>query len=86
MMTDKLYKLVEQARNYADKIPAAGYEQRIWNNHFHSKYAELIIQECINTFEELRINLDNEVEWKNGRPLCNNYNLSQTIKKHFGFD
>lgn len=47
MMTNKLYELEKQARNYADSVPAAMYERRIWTNHFQSKYAELIIQECI---------------------------------------
>ena len=48
MMTNKLYELEKQARDYADLVPGSMYEKRIWTNHFQSKYAELIINECIN--------------------------------------
>lgn len=46
MMNDLLFKLADEARQYADSLPEAGYEAKIWRNAFNSKYAELIVREC----------------------------------------
>jgi hypothetical protein len=46
MNQDLVLELDKQARVYADSIPDAGYEVRIWRNHYVQKFAELIVLEC----------------------------------------
>lgn len=84
-MNPKIKQILDNS-GIETKQDGAGYEyHRAWPEDME-KFAELIIKECINTIEEFRVNLDNEVEWKTGRPICNIYDLSQTIKEHFGVE
>lgn len=74
MMTNKLYELEKQARDYADLVPGSMYEKRIWTNHFQSKYAELIIQECMNINDEFVGHRIGEID------------LNLAYKEHFGIE
>lgn len=52
MMTRKLFEFSKIATEYANSIPAANVEIRIWKNHYNAKYAELIILHCANRMIE----------------------------------
>jgi hypothetical protein len=47
MMNDRIYELAEQAAEFTDANEFAAIERRIWDSIFRNKFAELIIQECI---------------------------------------
>ena len=75
-MNEKLFNkaldLSNQASDWVDEThPYAGYEPKAWNNHHRTKFAELIIKDCLNItaqFEKSTIGAG----------------ITEQIKEHFG--
>lgn len=74
---DKALKLSKQASDWVDETyPDVGYEPRAWQNHYRTKFAELIIKECINVCRGTKVST---AQYNSGRLDC-----SVDIKNHFG--
>lgn len=63
-----------KAVEFADSDPVGGYEGKIWQNIYRTKFAELIIKECSELTLDYK-NKDYYSGWLDYRDL---------IKKHFG--
>ena len=76
-MNEKLFEIAselsKQASDWVDEVyPSAGYKPRARQNHYRTKFAELIVRECCDIFVELRT-----------RPA----DLAvKDVKKHFGVE
>ncbi len=60
-----------KAAEIADSDPVGGYEGKIWQNIYRTKFAELIIRECAKVADEHDCNLSGN---------------SGEILKHFGIE
>ena len=79
-MNDKLFevaeKLSKQASDWVDEVhPHVSY--RAWHNYHKTKFAELIIQECI---EQCYADYDSKEDWDKGVRWA----VIKQIKEHFG--
>ena len=45
-MNERIEKLAEQARQYANSMYPSGLDIPKWGPAYHQKFAELIVQEC----------------------------------------
>jgi hypothetical protein len=65
-----------KAAEIADNDPVGGYEGKIWQNIYRTKFAELIIKEC------LGVTLD----YKNDDHYNGWIEYRDAIRKHFGIE
>jgi len=69
-MNERIEKISEQARQYADSMYPSGLDIAKWGPAYQEKFAELIVQECAN-----------QVDWilaEGGKTQ------GDLIKQHFG--
>ena len=69
-MNERIRELYEQARLHAKTIDS-DLDPQGWMDEYHKKFAELIIQECVNVLH------DNEL-WSR--------DVSHVLKEHFGVE
>jgi hypothetical protein len=72
-MNERIRELAEQAQQYAEYVTPQGLE---WFNNFKEKFAELIVNECINVCKSRVGNSD----YNTGRLHC-----VSDIREHFRF-
>ena len=82
-MNEKLFEIAselsKQASDWVDEVyPSAGYKPRARQNHYRTKFAELIIQECI---EQCYADYDSKEDWDKGVRWA-----VKQIKEHFGVE
>ncbi len=79
-MNERIEKISEQARQYADSMYPSGLDIAKWGPAYQEKFAELIVKECANHCDLL---LDHKIssEWSRGTHDC-----SRAIKQHFGVE
>ena len=46
-MNERIEKISEQARQYADSMYPSGLDIAKWGPAYHEKFAELIVRECM---------------------------------------
>lgn len=90
-MNERIEKLAVEARQYAfgeveNSQDPTEWSTKYYNEMFEQKFAELIVQECINCCDEVdRINeafiQDYDYDPQNGPKEC-----IQVIKEHFGVE
>ena len=82
-MNERIRELAEQAQQYAEYVTPQGLE---WFNAFKEKFAELVINDCIDKIETYRIPVGNSPA---GEMACEwTYEalkeIRDDIKEHFG--
>ena len=82
-MNERIRELAEQAQQYAEYVTPQGLE---WFNAFKEKFAELVINDCIDKIETYRIPVGNSPA---GEMACEwTYEalkeIRDEIKEHFG--
>ena len=71
-MNDRIKQLAEQAEKYAD----ANFKgEHFWTQAYESKFAELIVKECLVVINQSNGVGDDDV-----------IKISQDVKKHFGVE
>ena len=50
-MNERIKLLAEQARQYANSMYPSGLDIPKWGPAYHEKFAELIVQECLDTIQ-----------------------------------
>lgn len=88
-MNERIEKLAEQAEKYADDKTVSSLEQaqQVWTQAYKSKFAELIVRECISIVDEQKECLHEEQKYWHDRDY--GYALavddaSKGIKQFFG--
>ena len=92
-MNERIEKLSEQARHYADSMYPSGLDLAKWGPAYQEKFAELIVEECVELCETAAYA---------PRPALNPtpveqyafiigegnmaVNLAKQIRKHFGVE
>ena len=51
-MNERIEKISEQARQYADSMYPSGLDIAKWGPAYQEKFAELIVAECISTLDQ----------------------------------
>ena len=75
-MNERIKELSEQAETYAE---VNFKENPTWSVAFESKFADLIIQECVTVLEQLQDATDRQ-NWPTP------YGCAEAIKEHFGIE
>ena len=75
-MNERIRELYEQARLQAKSIDA-DLDPQGWMDLYHQKFAELIVQECLDIVNR------HEYSYHEADPL---WETAQLIKEHFGVD
>lgn len=75
-MNERIKKLSEQAEKYADDNFKG---QPTWYEAFESKFAELIVKECVTVLKRLQDDTDRQ-NWPTP------YGCAEAIKEHFGIE
>jgi hypothetical protein len=71
-MNERIEKISEQARQYADSMYPSGLDIGKWGPAYQEKFAELIVRECV---EQIIIRERADGEW-----------YQDDIFKHFGVE
>lgn len=83
-MNEKIKQLAEQARSYATNQPGIA-DRDIFLQHFHSKFAELVVREMCNVLEkgqdDADMNTASETNWAYINVL---EDWITRLKEHFG--
>ena len=66
-----------KAAEIADNDPVGGYEGKIWQNIYRTKFAELIIRECADIVHDRILEIDIEFPGKG---------ISNYLKEYFGIE
>jgi hypothetical protein len=85
-MNERIQELERQAKQYANSMYPSGLDIPKWGPAYHEKFAELIVQECIDKIETYRIPVGNSAA---GEMACKwTYDalkeIRDEIKEHFG--
>jgi len=72
-MNERIEKISEQARQYADSMYPSGLDIGKWGPAYHEKFAELIVRECAEVSKNYA---------GGSMPLS----IALAIKKHFGVE
>ena len=51
-MNERIQKLAEQARQYANSMYPSGLDIPKWGPAYHERFAELIVKECIGALDQ----------------------------------
>jgi len=97
MNFELILKLHLQAVEFADSDQAARYEQKIWSNIYRTKFAELIVRECMeqlvkegDAWEQFSRNPPEGQETNASASLFAAYRLKEDavarLKEHFGVE
>jgi hypothetical protein len=78
-MNERIEKISEQARLYADNMYPSGLDIAKWGPAYQEKFAELIVRECI----DIASQEDFDVMMKEGYPCSQ---TAKKIKQHFGVE
>jgi hypothetical protein len=70
-MNERIEKISEQARQYADSMYPSGLDIGKWGPAYQEKFAELIVQKCADIGE---------------RYADGNYEVRNQILEHFGLE
>jgi hypothetical protein len=73
-MNERIRELYEQARLHAQTVNA-DLDPQGWMDEYHKKFAELIVQECLDIVNR------HEYSYHEADPL---WETAQLIKEHFG--
>jgi len=76
-MNERIEKISEQARQYADSMYPSGLDIGKWGPAYQEKFAELIVRECANAI----VNDSRLSDVRTARNGC-----VRTIKEHFGVE
>ena len=85
-MNERIQELAEQAGEYVNEVYTPPVRSKTpgkiwedghieWHTHFNQKFAELIVQECIEQVEVFNVRMD-------ARPR----HIVEAIKQHFGVE
>ena len=77
-MNERIEKISEQARQYADSMYPSGLDIAKWGPAYQEKFAELIVRECVSIVEPIE---DSGDEW-----CVALKGAAQEIKEHFGVE
>jgi hypothetical protein len=77
-MNERIEKISEQARQYADSMYPSGLDIAKWGPAYQEKFAELIVRECLKIVEPTE---DSGDEW-----CVTLKGTAQEIKQHFGVE
>ena len=77
-MNERIEKISEQARQYADSMYPSGLDIAKWGPAYQEKFAELIVEECVKVAHP---KLTDVGEWAAGMRL-----VQQRLKQHFGVE
>jgi hypothetical protein len=75
-MNERIEQLAEQAEKYADDNFKG---EHFWTQAYESKFAELIVQECIDICQD--VDGEDNIDARSGRQDC-----AVEIKEHFGVE
>lgn len=88
-MNERIRQLAEQAKKYAldamVKITDKEQALKVYSETYDTKFAELIVQECVSISEQYDEGLsENDAECFTCRKVA--YTISDRIQKHFGVE
>lgn len=73
-MNELIREFAIQARVYADQLLGSGLPDTVWQDRYHQKFAELVVQECASLFPA-------EYDTVEGK-----LTVGKIIKNHFGVE
>ena len=79
-MNKQIEKFALEAREYADKLLGSGLPDTVWQDRYHEKFAELIVEECRYVMD-CNKGSDQHPEWN--RALSE---TSDKIREHLGVE
>ena len=82
-MNERIEKLAEQARLYADSMYPSGLDIAKWGPAYQEKFAELIVGECVATIANDTANYPGEGMMAYYQGVQDS---ARAIKKHFGVE
>jgi len=80
-MNERIQELAEQARQYANSMYPSGLDIPKWGPAYHEKFAELIVQECIECAD-----IVGKSNLASGYPNSTAHHVKQKIREHFGVE